>query len=649
MEEEEKTKRGRRSPNRRASARSRELMQDQLTQLHLLSECFPGFLWKALPDGRVTYVNRYSEDYTGLTAEQIGADWLRLVHPDDRDEVKRRWDILVGGGQWPEHIHRFMGKDGEYRWFQSRITTIKDDSGTVVALHGLKVDADDIVTAERSVRTESSQLRRLVDAMPAMIWRADPAGRVDRWNSTMIERIGKPWETSETFDLMSKIDPSQKKQVEERWAKSVRLGVPYEDTYRILGNDGRYHWHLVRAHPFRDDGGDIIGWYGVHTDIDALKEAERALQMRERQLEGIIETVPAMIWSVSPTGETTHINRRVREYSGMSLEDFADLGWESYIHPDDFEDTATEFFRAIQTGESYNGIHRLRRFDGEYRWHHAMDEPLRDSEGRIIQWYGLCIDIDDSKRAEDHLRETRAKLNRASRIAMVAELSASIAHELNQPLMSILSNAQAIQRWLGATPPNLEEAAASIDRIVRDAKAADQTMQNIRALFGREPFDKKEAGVPEMIREAVRLVQEDLDRRKIPVECVFEADLPMIFVDPIQIQEVLINVIANAMEAVEHGPREPQVVIKAQAVDDREIAISVIDNGPGVSDVETIFDAFVTTKETGMGIGLAVSRSIVEAHEGELRAENNPDFGATFTIRLPLRGTDIVDDRHTRP
>ena len=617
---------------------------DQLTQLNLLGERFPGFLWKALPDGQVTYMNRYCEDYLGMTAEQAAANWGHLIHPDDRDEVMRRWAIVTGGGQWHDHVHRMVGKDGQYRWFQSRITAIRDESGAVVALHGLMMDAHEMVSAERSVRQEEKQLRRLVDALPAMIWRADQTGRIDRWNRTMIETIGKPWEASETFDLLAKIDPGQRAEVEERWAKSVRLGIPYEDTYRILANDGKYHWHIVRAQPFRDDGGSIISWYGIHTDIDALKEAESALRMREHQLLHIIDTVPSMLWAASPTGEVTHISRRLREYSGRPLESFFNLGWEKFLHPDDFEETAKAFFRSMQTGESFSSIHRLRRADGEYRWHHAMGEPLRDPEGKIIQWYGLSIDIDERKKAEDHLRETRAKLNEASRIAMVAELSASIAHELNQPLMSVLGNAQAGKRWLVAAPPNLEEVSASLDRIVRDAKAADQTMQNIRALFKRESFERKEASLPEVMSEAVRLVQEDRNKRGVPVQCIFEENLPRVFVDPILIQEVFINLITNSIEALANVRREPQLTIKVAARDDKELAIEVIDNGPGLDDPEKIFDAFVTTKEKGMGIGLAVSRSIMEAHDGRLWAENNADFGAKFTVTIPVPKS--ADSRH---
>ena len=616
--------------------RSRELIRDHQMQLNLLAENFPGFLWKALPDGQITYLNRYCEDYLGMTPDEVRRDgWLHLVHIEDREEVMRRWGILVSGGQWHEHVHRLKGRDGQYRWFQSVIAAIKDDSGAVIALHGLMMDAHKMVSAERSVRQEERQLRRLVDTMPAMIWRANASGQIDSWNRTMIQTLSKPWELPDNFELLSKIEPSQAEAVEGRWKRAVKLGVPYEDAYQMLGNDGHYQWHLVRAEPFRDDDGRIISWYGIHTNIDALKKTEHVLQMREHQLLGIIETVPSLLWSASPTGEPTHISRRVQDYSGMSLEAFLNFGWEAFLHPDDFENTAKAFFKSIQTGESFSVIHRLRRSDGQYRWHHAMGEPLRDPEGKIVQWYGLSLDIDEQKRAEDHLREMRAKLNRASRIATVAELSASIAHELNQPLMSVITNALAGKRWLAADPPNLEEATASIERVLRDGRAADETMQHIRALFRREAFEKREASVPEMVNEAVRMIQEVPHRREIPIEYYFEKDLPKISADPIQIQEVFINLISNAIEAMEGTSRNPHLQIRAFAQNAKEVLVQVIDNGPGLDDFERIFDAFVTTKEKGMGIGLAVSRSIVEAHDGQLWAEKDPGGGARFNLRLP--------------
>ena len=320
-----------------------------------------------------------------------------------------------------------------------------------------------------------------------------------------------------------------------------------------------------------------------------------------------------------------------------SFEEFVNRRWESFIHPDDREETAKAFARAISSGESYSAIHRVRRADGEYRWHHSMGEPLRDPQGKIIQWYGLSIDIDERKRAEDHLRDTRIKLAKASRLATVAELAASIAHELNQPLMSILGNAQAAKSWLNADPPDLTEANASIERILRDVRSADETMQHIRALFKSEPYEKRDEGVLDIIRESLRFVHDGLKKREIRIDWSIEGSLPPICVDRIQTQQVFINLISNAIEATDGNANTAKILLRAFVTQEHEVIVQVIDNGTGLEDTERIFDAFMTTKEKGMGIGLAVSKSIVEAHGGRIWAENNSDGGgATFNVALPV-------------
>jgi PAS domain S-box-containing protein len=453
----------------------------------------------------------------------------------------------------------------------------------------------------------------------------------------MIEMIGKTEETSESLDLFSRVDPEQVAAVQERWSRSVQSGIPYEDAYRMLANDGKYHWYLVRGEPLHDDSENIINWFGIHSNIDALKESEHALQMREHELVGIIETIPSMLWSTRPSGEPNHLSQRILDFFGATFEEFVNRGWESFIHSDDREETAKAFFRAIETGESYSAINRLRRADGEYRWHHTMGEPLRDSQGKIIQWYGLSIDIDERKRAEDHLRDTRIKLSTASKIATVAEISASIAHELNQPLMAVLGNAQAAKRWLAANPPDLTETHASIERILRDIRSADETMQRIRALFKSEPYEKSDESVLDIIQESLRFVHEDPNKREVRIEWSIEGSLPPICVDRIQTQQVFINLISNAIEATDGSANTAKILLRAFAAQEHEVIVQVIDNGTGLEDTERIFDAFMTTKEKGMGIGLAVSRSIVEAHSGRLWAENNPDGGgATFNVALPV-------------
>ena len=266
--------------------------------------------------------------------------------------------------------------------------------------------------------------------------------------------------------------------------------------------------------------------------------------------------------------------------------------------------------------------------------HISAESSFDEAHG--ANWHVVGGEIDHHVCAEEHPRNSCLRLNKSSRFATVDELSASIVHQLNQPLTSMLANAQAAKRWLTAEPPNLIEAIASIDRIARNARGADETMVRIRALFKQESLDKKEASVSDIMSEAVRLVQEDPRNREIPIDWYFDGNLPKISVDPIPIQEVFINLISNAIEAMECNQLPPLVKVRAVVTKQNEMLVQVIDNGPGVRDKEKIFDAFVTTKAKGMGIGLAVSRSIVEAHGGRLWAENDSSAGARFSVTLPL-------------
>jgi PAS domain S-box-containing protein len=496
----------------------------------------------------------------------------------------------------------------------------------------------EIKVAERTaeLRRSEGELRTLIEIMPAYVGISLPDGSVDFLSQSWLDYSGQTREETMGWGWAGVIHPDDVDRVLANWQVGLASGEPVEQELRCRRADGVYHWFLNRSLPLRDDEGKIVKWYGILFDIDVLKRTETALQMREHELLGIIETIPAMLWSTSPTGEPTHLSHRFLEYRGASFEEFVNRGWEG-LHPDDREESAKAFFRAIETGESYNVIHRYRRADGEYRWHHSMGEPLRDTHGKIIQWYGLSIDIDDRKRAEDHLRDMRNKLSTASKIATVAELSASIAHELNQPLMAVLGNAQAAKRWLAANPPDLVETSASIGRILRDIRLADETMQRIRALFKSEPYKKRDESVLDIIRESIRFVHEDPKKHEVQIDWSIEGSLPPICVDRIQTQQVFINLISNAIEATDGSANTARILLRAFVTQEHEVIVQVIDNGTGLEDTERIFDAFMTTKEKGMGIGLAVSRSIVEAHGGRLWAENNPDGdGATFSVALPV-------------
>src|ERR1700733_9021271 len=606
-------------------------------------ETIPSMILSISPTGEVTHLNQRHLEYFGARFEELtNRGWAKFIHPDDLEETATSFFRSIEAGEPYNLINRLRRADGEYRWHHGMGEPLRDPDGKIIQWYGLSIDIDDRKRAEETLRKSERELRTLIDVMPAIVGISLPDGTVDFLSQSWFDYFGQTREEAMGGGWTAVIHPDDVDRVGANRQAGLASGDLVVQELRCRGADGVYRWFLNRSLPIRDDEGKVVKSYGILFDIDVLKKTESALQMREHELLGIIETIPSLLWSASPAFVPTHMSKRLLEYFGAPFEEFVNGGWESFIHPDDLEDTGKAILRAVEAGESFRVMHRLRRADGEYRWHHAGGEPLRDPEGKIIQWYGLSIDIDDRKRGEDYLRDTRIKLAKASRLATVAELAGSIAHELNQPLMSILANAQAAKRWLNGARSNVTEANSSIERTIRDARAADERMQHIRALFKQESFDKKDVKIPDILNEVVRIVQEDPKKRAVPVECHFEESLPAVLVDQIQIQQVFINLIVNAIEALEgqQGPR--LVTLRAAVTGSDRMLIQVIDNGPGFYDPERIFDAFMTTKEKGMGIGLAVSRSIVEAHGGRLWAENNKAGGAIFNVALPLSHASLT-------
>jgi PAS domain S-box-containing protein len=620
-----------------ALKKTESALQTRERELLGIMETIPSMILSISPTGEVTHLNRRHLEYFGARFEQLtNRGWASFIHPDDLEETAKSFFRSIEAGEPYNLINRLRRADGEYRWHHGTGEPLRDPEGKIIQYYGLSVDIDDWKRAEEAVKKSERELRTLIDVMPAIIGISSPDGKLGFLSQSWLDYFGQTTEEALAGGWASVIHPDDIDRVLANRQAGLAAGEPVEQELRCRRADGVYQWFLNRSLPLRDDEGKIVIWYGFLFDIDVLKRTESALQMREHELLGIIETIPSMLWSVSPAGETTHLSQRFLDYFGVRFEEIISHGWESFIHPDDREETVKAFARAISSGESYRAIHRLRRKDGEYRWYNSMGEPLRDPQGKIIQWYGLSVDIDDRKRAEDHLRDTGIKLAKASRLTTVAELAGSIAHELNQPLTSILANAQAAKRWLNAASPNLTEVNSSIERTIRDARTADETMQHIRALFKQESFIKKDVRIPDILNEVVRIVQEDPKKRAVPVQCHFDECLPPVAVDQIQVQQVFINLIVNAIEALEGQQVAPLVTLQAAVTDSDRMLVQVIDNGPGVHDPERIFDAFMTTKAKGMGIGLAVSRSIVEAHGGRLWAENNQAGGAIFNVALPL-------------
>ncbi|WP_263354131.1 PAS domain-containing sensor histidine kinase [Acidicapsa acidisoli] len=365
---------------------------------------------------------------------------------------------------------------------------------------------------------------------------------------------------------------------------------------------------------------------------ESAKSERRAHELFRKIADG----VPICICIMASDGGMVYANKVASTVLGKPTEQILGNQWMQHIHPEQYEEAHENWMCCVATRTPLDTRWMMLQSDGLYRWQHILAVPSFNEEGQLANWCLVIVDIDEQVRTEVHLREMRAKLNNASRIATVVALSASIAHELNRPLTNVVTSAQDGKRWLAADPSKTGEAAASLEEMLRDGRAVNENMQHICALFKQETFDKKEASVSEMIKEAIRMIQQVPRWRDISIEYSFERDLAKIFVDPIQIQEVLINLFSNALEAMEITSASPRLQICVAIVSDKEVLVQVIVNGPGVDDLENIFKTLVTTEEKGIGVGLAISRSMVETQEGQLWAENNPKGGTRFNLRFPI-------------
>lgn len=616
-------------------------------QLRQLVDAIPGLLVTAAADGEVEYINEPVQKITGRSLESIQRlGWTTMIHPEDVQNLMNVWRSAVETGTPMQPEYRQLCADGTYRWWQNRMEPFKDANGTVIRWYGVITDIDDRKKAEQALQESERQLRQMVDAIPVMLIINSPAGEVEYVNQPLVDLFGHDLELLRNFGWTSILHPEDAPALLERLKIVYATGEPLDTEYRMLCADGKYRWMECRKQPFRDADGRIIRWYGVLTNIDARKKAEMALRENEHQLRLIVETISALVWRATPDGWLDYVNQRGLDYTGKSLSDFAVSGWIDLIHPDDVEAALRKWRHSVETGKSFAALYRFRGADGTYRWFQVRAEPLLDGDGKVIYWYGMHIDVDESKRVEELLRNSQERLSRAMQIATVAETSASIAHEINQPLGALVVNGYACQGWLSSEPPNIERARVVLERIIRDGNAASEVVKKIRELFRQIIPTKISLNIREVIAEAHHLLLDEFKRKKISVNLELDENLPLVPADRLQVQQVLVNLMHNAVEAMECAGVCPKRLTVRAGCEGANLVVEVRDNGCGLPDGEKVFEPFFSTKQNGVGVGLAICRSIIEAHDGEFRAKNNEDGdgGAVFAFTLPAFSREVPDD-----
>jgi PAS domain S-box-containing protein len=389
--------------------------------------------------------------------------------------------------------------------------------------------------------------------------------------------------------------------------------------------------------------GNIVKWYGSSTDIEDRKQTENALRQSEAYLAQAqrLSLTGTFGWRVA-TGENT-----------WSTETFRIFGYEeassatvdmvlARTHPEDRVAVKKAIDRASIDRNGYDHEYRLLMPDGLVKYVHAVARAARDASGDV-ELVGAVTDVTATKRAEEKLHNTQAELAHITRLTTLGELTASIAHEVNQPLAAVVANAEACLGWLDRETPDLNAARRSVEWVIDDGIRASEVVRRVRALANKTDTEKVPLDINDVVREVVTLMQRELISHRISLRTELAPATPKILGDRVQLQQVIINLVMNGIEAMQPvADRRRELVIRSGQDETCRVILSVRDCGVGISvdDADRLFKAFFTTKSSGMGMGLSICRSIVEAHGGRLSVSRNEGPGATFQFVLPLHQED---------
>jgi PAS domain S-box-containing protein len=622
----------------------------QPPELRLIYDTAPIGLAFLSPDCRYLQINQRLTEICGISvADHIGRS-VRETVPQVADQVEKIVELILSKGEPITGIEvngqRPDGANAERFWLTSW-HPLKSAGGAIVGINVVAEEITERKRAEAALAASEARFRELADNISQCAWTADPTGSRNWFNKRWYEYTGSTLEGMRGWGWKKVHHPDHVERAVLGMQQSFERGIPWQDTHPLRGRDGHYRWFLSWALPIRNGAGEVVRWFGTNTDVSEQIVAEKALRDLNETLEARVEMESrerARIWNVSQDmlavvdteGRLLSINPAWTATLGWSEADLLGNSTEWLLHPSDRERTHAELVRLVEGLRTLRFENRLRRKNGTFCWLSWTAVPDR----RLI--YAVARDITELKDAEAALQMSQRELARVSRQTTLGAMTASIAHEINQPLSAIVLNGNAALRFLLRPEPDLEEVRAGLKNIVEDGHRASQVIASVRTMFGKNRPEKTELDLDDLMRQVFTIARGEMENHLVSLQIDLLEDIPQILGEHVPLQQVFLNLIMNAVEAMAAIENRPRILsVSSEIHGTHHVLIKLKDSGTGIdpNDMGRIFDAFFSTKSSGMGMGLAICRSIVEAHGGRLWASAATPYGSIFHVALPRADT----------
>jgi PAS domain S-box-containing protein len=578
---------------------------------------------------------------TKLTLELV----LQRIHPDDVVIVKQAIDRASQEQKDFDIEHRSLMPDGSIKYIHVVAHVLRDESGGIEFV-GAVMDTTQSKRVEKELRRSEEFLLEAQKLSHTGSWRNDVTSGAVTVSPEIyrIHDIKREDDPSNTGFFFSRFHPEDRKRVVDVFERAEVEKTDFAVEYRIVLPAGTIKHLHTTGHPILNESGDLVEFVGTAMDVTAAKQAEESLRRSEGYLANAqrLTCTGSWAWNVA-TGQSVYWSQENYRLLGFDPQGGIppDEVFYQRIHPEDRDRVRREtILERLDEGTHFDVDFRIVLPGGAIKFVRSTGHPVRNVSGDLLEYVGTSIDVTERKRADEErerLRQVEADLAHVNRVTTMGELTASLAHEVNQPLAAAVTNANTCLRWLAGDTPNIEEARAAAMRIVKDGNRAAEIISRIRQLFKKGTSQRELVDVNEIIQEMIVLLRGETTRYNIFVATDLAADLPQVMADRVQLQQVLMNLMINGIEAMRDTDGKRELAIRSRRTQNEEVVLSVSDSGVGLPSqhTEQIFNAFFTTKPHGTGMGLRISRSIIESHDGRLWAADNSPRGTSFYFTLP--------------